>query len=250
MMESPHLTNAPIKEALIDIQATLPDSFDISTVKDAFLAKVSPLGYSKVQDIRQIEIHGGRENQQVFSGSRETLIGYRFENSEGTKVIQVRTNGFTFSHLQPYARWDGFQSETTQFWNVFSELFKPTDIRRVATRFINLIKLANPYTEVAELKKSFNEAPTLPEIIKGKMQHCISRFVITQEDTGITSVITRAFEKATQEDSHIVLDIDVFKEFQSGVDESKILEILPKLRELKNQIFFECLTKETIGRFQ
>jgi len=177
----PHLKNAPIKEALIDIQVVLPTSFSIGDLKSTFLSKVSEKGFPSVQGINQIEIQGGKAQDNLFSSSKETLLGYRFSNKDNTKVIQARSNGYTFSHLQPYSRWDDFLEEAKLFWQIYCELTKPEKLTRLATRFINIIDPIDSITTVQNLGTVFKSAPTLPPLLPSKLENCFSRFVVSEE---------------------------------------------------------------------
>jgi len=246
----PHLKNAPIKEALIDIQVVLPTSFSIGDLKSTFLSKVSEKGFPSVQGINQIEIQGGKAQDNLFSSSKETLLGYRFSNKDNTKVIQARSNGYTFSHLQPYSRWDDFLEEAKLFWQIYCELTKPEKLTRLATRFINIIDPIDSITTVQNLGTVFKSAPTLPPLLPSKLENCFSRFVVSEETQGFTTIITQAFEHTEPGKDHVVLDIDVFKEFPNGVEDKQIWAVLAKMRDQKNQVFFECLSEKVIERFK
>jgi len=218
-------------------------------MKETLLPFYSEDGFSRVQSIRQIEIHGGRENEQFFSGSKESLIGFRYDNADNTKVIQARANGFTFSHLKPYANWDDFTTEAKKYWNHFEQTTKPHQIRRVATRFINSIPLASDVKVVADLKSVFRQQLLLPDILPQQLQHYFSRIVTQDEATSINIVVICAFEQNEARKS-VVFDIDVFKELPSGFSKEEIWSTLDTMRNFKNDVFFNVLTEDAIKRFQ
>lgn len=249
MSTYPHLKNAPIKEALIDIQVLLDEAYSFETMKDALLPFFSADGFSKVQSIRQIEIHGGRDKEQFVSGSKESLIGFRYDNADNTKVIQARANGFTFSHLKPYPNWEDFVTETKKYWDNFKQTTKPKQIRRVATRFINSIPLTSDINVVADLKSVFTQPLSLPNKIPQQLQHYFSRIVTKDRNTDINIVVIAAFEQQEAR-KNVVLDIDIFKELPNGAEDGEIWNTLNVMREFKNDVFFNLLTDQTIERFK
>ncbi len=218
-------------------------------MKDNLLPIFSSEGFSHAKSIRQIEIHGGRDNEQFVSGSKESLIGYRYDNADNTKVIQARANGFTFSHLKPYANWDDFVNETKKHWGDFKQITNPKQVRRVATRFINSIPLASEIKVVADLESVLTRSLSLPNKIPQQLQHYFSRIVTKDPSNNINIVVIAAFEQQEAR-KNIVLDIDIFKELPNSIEDDDIWNTLNVMRGLKNDVFFNLLTEQIIERFK
>jgi uncharacterized protein (TIGR04255 family) len=75
----------------------------------------------------------------------------------------------------------------------------------------------------------------------------LQRFVINDEASGATAVLTQALEGFPPEPPvSVILDIDVFRESRFGVDGNAVWDYLAQLRVLKNRFFFGALTEEAV----
>src|SRR6266545_2146662 len=134
--EYPHLSKAPIVEAVIDFRVKLPSDFKL----DAFqplrtqLAKGYP-GFEEQQIVQQMikqEPGSAAEVSTRFSG----IHGYRLLSTDGKNVVQLRRDGFTFSRLNPYTNWDEVFAEAWRLWVLYVEASEPLEVSRIAVALI------------------------------------------------------------------------------------------------------------------
>ena len=104
----PTLKNAPITEAIVDIRCKLPQDFDVNQFKSIGNKISSDYPIEKVFKIQRAEIPigGDFEEGEQNVKTRGELRGYIYESSDGTKVVQLKLDGFTFNRLKPYKDWE------------------------------------------------------------------------------------------------------------------------------------------------
>ena len=243
----PTLPKAPITEALVDIRCKLPKGFNVDQFK-IIGAKISK-DYPKEKVIRfqETKIDFKEEEQSVTT--HRGINGYRYESSDGTKIVQLRLDGFTFNRLKPYKNWEEVRDDSLRIWNLYRESIKPEIINRIALRYINNLNIPMPINDFGD----YLTCP--PEVPEGLPQGIISffyRVVVPADDPRIQAIITQAFEPKVdiKENLPIILDIDVFKLTPDGFLEEDILAILEKLRDFKNQIFFKSITPKLVETYQ
>lgn len=238
-----HLNNAPIREALIDVRAALP--------ADAGLALLDSVDdRMRAAFPERKTIHQGRfqVNFDFKEGASETsaehgALGVRYESQDGKRIVQFRLNGYTYSRLAPYTNWDEMRDEAREFWQIYSSAMSPVAVSRVATRFINMIRIPMP---INDFEDWLTQPPRIPKDLPQALAGYLLRIVLPDPDTGATSIITQALEEVGPQYASVVLDIDVFLNRDSGDADGSIWDQLEQLRTLKNKIFFASVTDRTL----
>ena len=100
-----HLKNAPITEALIDFKVILPSDFrvqDFESLSDKLCDRYPKrLEQRKYKTELQLE-----KDKRITQNTDYDLGGYYFKSEDEKKIAQFRKDGFSFSQLSPYTRWD------------------------------------------------------------------------------------------------------------------------------------------------
>ncbi len=248
-MEYPQLSKAPIVEAVIDFRVTLPSDFKL----DAFqplrsqLAKDYP-GFEEQQIVEQTIKQAPGSAAEVstrFSG----IHGYRLLSSDGKNVVQLRRDGFTFSRLNPYTRWDEVFAEAWRLWCMYIEAAGPLELSRIAVRYINRMLLPLPFSNPEKYLKA---PPVTAEGWPTEMNSFLSRVVMTESESDVSVTVIQAFEPQVPGQSGVALifDIDAYADVSLPPDDVTIRQRFGKLREMKNRVFFNGLTTKTIDLFR
>lgn len=241
--KNPILKNAPITEALVDIRCELPKDFNLEQFK-AIGKKIS----EDYPVEKQIHFHEAKINLHGSAGDIATLDrmnGYRYESTDGIRIVQLRGDGFTFNRLKPYKDWPELRDESVRLWELYKDIAKPERINRIALRYINNLNAPLPM-------KDFNEYLMCPpEVPKGIPQIIASffyRVTVPHKDKKIRANITQSLEPMVElkHKVPIILDIDVYKSTPDGFLDEDILAILEKLRNFKNDIFFTSITPKLL----
>lgn len=244
-MTRPTLRNPPIREALIDIQFDAPlDLAKVAVAADSFSEN-----YPKRQTLRHgvFELSMGQESDLTARTRESATIGYRLDNEDGSRVVQFRDRGITFSILKGYSTWDAFKQEARSVWERWNSIVGETHIVRVATRFINVLQLPASPIDFDDFLTCAPRVPSeLPQVLAGFFQ----QITIPVAETGFAAIVTHALEPGTPSATPVVLDIDVFQaKYYSSTDES-VWAALDTAREIKNRVFFSSLTNKALELFK
>lgn len=239
-----HLRNAPITEALIDLQVKLPSDVQVEKLRSAH--GLISAGYPQVLErhrwASQVRFSKGKPPMPIAS---ETPDGYAFTSSDQHQMVQFRLDGFTFNRFKPYQTWEFMRDEAYRLWQIYVQIAAPEMIRRVALRYINHIQLPSPVVD-------FGAYLTAPPMVPGQLPHFINSFltriVIVDSVTGAAASISQVLESVTQ--GKVILDIDVFKGAEFRAEAPDTWELLDKLRHFKNRIFFESVTDQTLRLYE
>lgn len=246
MTNQRHLKNAPIKEAIIDIQAATTITFDSPQASE--LTKELEAEYPNKVHMRRREF--GFEDQS--GGAVKTshvdhgIWGWRIESEDGYQIAQFRRDGFTFSRLAPYETWEDMFAEAMRLWDRFSGVACPAEITRIATRFINVLELPLP----SQLGGYLTAPPQVPGEFESEISSFLTRTVFAAPDYGAQVIFTQALDSIKANASNIILDIDVFIENIFDPSNCDFREKLNTLRGLKNDVFFDSITERTAEQYQ
>lgn len=248
MSEPRHLTNAPIREAVIDIQVTAPVSLD--NLK-AIAARLKDKPH-KQDELWQASI--GFQINDDGQGSANTdrsSIGYRYTFNNHPYVLQCQVRGFTFSHLPPYGNWEEMSAIAKELWEIYLDIAKPQTISRIAVRYINSLPIPLP---IADFSEYLNVPPIVPEGLPQTLASFLQRFVIVDNSTGAVATVTQVLEEQLPQSNKVtfLLDVDAAKTYPLGfaADTASIWTILEELRNFKNRVFFKYLTEKTLRIFE
>lgn len=243
-----HLANAPIREALIDIQVNLPPDFSAVVFRD-LRDTVGPNYPRVVESTKQettIEFNAG--TLAAATSNESGLHAVQFISERGESVAQFRIDGFTFNKLRPYTDWASIFPEAMRLWAIYSSSAKPANIARVAVRYINEFSVPSGLTRLSPYMRL---VPQVPSGAPGKPKSALSRVVTEDAGSGLASIVTYSMtEKADSKVSDVILDIDVLCTHVRGTSTKDIEPVLAELHEVKNRIFFESVSDLMLQEFE
>jgi len=245
----PHLSRAPILEALIDIAVEPPEGMDPSEIESIFPSEA--FGYYLKGPIVESSVSFGvaPEGQVMAPSNATRLVGRRFHSKDEKYVLQLRPDRFVLSRLAPYETWSTLVQETRRLWSAFVQGVGPHGVTRIAVRYINSMSL--PLGPGLPFQKYLRTLGGVPEGIPQDLEGFFQRFQLfdaAREARVILSVAVDSHQ--TNVPSTILLDIDVFCQQNFDIADSRIWSKLEDLRNLKNSVFFRTLTDQALERFQ
>ena len=163
-------------------------------------------------------------------------------------MVQSRIDGFAFNKLKPYENWDLFRSEGRILWELYSEIVNPVKVIRIGLRYINRIEVPLPFKDFSEyLLTNPQIAPNLPQAVS----HFFMRLEVPNPDIEATAIITQTMDKpTTAQRLPLILDIDVFRITEYLGKAENMWEDFEKLRDFKNDIFFNSVTEKAKELFR
>lgn len=243
MTEYPILKNAPITEALIDIRVKLPSKFEAEKIRSIYDSIKTLYPEEQEQKVSEVKLEPKAGGLVKSSGAK--IHGYRYISSDKKQILQTRLDGFTFSRLHPYIKWEDLRDEAFKLWELYKDITSPESITRVAVRYINNLNIPMP---IRDFEDYLTAPPIVPSELPQRISSFLTRFVIPDPSIGANAIITQALEQLDTDTAPIILDIDVFKFQPKGIEEKDAWETIEKLRHFKNKVFFNSITdslKET-----
>jgi uncharacterized protein (TIGR04255 family) len=244
MARQRHLPHAPIREAVIDIAATTNSTFEAVQR----LAERLEGRFSSRVDLWQNSI-GFSFDQHGHSSTTtaRNRLGVRLDASP--HVLQIRTNGLTFSRLAPYEDWAQISSQAKEWWTAYSDCLNVVEVTKVAVRYVNSMPIPQPYQDFGCYLTCPPKIPTaLPQTVGGFLHQT----TIVDGSVERLARVTQALEPSPNPTGPltILLDIDVSQQKSFGAKDPAIWQVLDGLRDFKNNIFFEYITETTAGYFE
>ncbi|HHY86630.1 MAG TPA: TIGR04255 family protein [Verrucomicrobia bacterium] len=240
------MKNAPIVEAVLQISVRPNSAISTEKMKD-FASRASaslPIMRERHRFTTAVSISKGKADRQ----DKDELYAYQFRDQEDSRVLALRADSMSFSRLKPYTHWDEFVAEARHWWSLYRGFADPEDVTRLGLRYVNRISL--PYSgERLQFKDYLTCAVPVPPELPQHVSTFLTQFTIHEPEKGIAARVTQALEEAEANAVPVLLDIDVFRKVDFGVDDEQIWSIFGLLRELKNRVFFACITEKTVGLF-
>lgn len=246
-MDYPHLSNAPIIEAVIDFRFLPALNIEHNKIGELQEAIINEYPIKQENKEFQLGFVVGPEQttQQTISDS---VVGYRFENADKKYVFMATKNGFSLSKLAPYEDWNTFLIEAKKISEVYFGILGHQNISRTAVRYVNVI-------EITEDKADFDEylvaGPKVPEGLPNVVSEFLIRNVIPCIKHKAFVTIAQAYGESDQiGKAKVVLDIDAVCSEEYDSNTGRQWELLNILRTLKNNAFFKSLHPKALETYK
>ncbi|HVA62287.1 MAG TPA: TIGR04255 family protein [Terriglobales bacterium] len=237
-----HLTNAPIVEALVDVR--------VSPRPDVVPAEFQKLAVQFATDfpLRAQQFEFQQTFQLGVGGSppppSQTISGWMLRSEERAAIAQFRADGFTYNKLAPYTNWEEVSGEALRLWRAYAAEARPTEITRLAVRYINQLLLP-----LADLKDYLEAPPAAPPQWPKALEGFLFRWILRDPARDARAVVTQTMGgPAGPGQVQVILDVDVFREGHFDAD-LNVEDALQPLGRLKNEVFFASLTEKAIAQY-
>lgn len=244
----PHLSNAPIVEAVIEFQFGISDNvtFDMLQSVADVLKEDFPIQEEKKSSIYKTVIKSSGPETEVYD---QGLVGISAKSADNQKIVQLFRDRFSFSHLPPYKDWELLEKNAIDIWKVFLDKTNIGDINRVGVRYINKIELELP---IDDFNNYVIGAPVIPEGLPQYLGAFDVRMLIPNKEIEADAVVNMSMNGLDKEKNvvPIILDVDVSKVSKIKSDEESLHKILVGLRDYKNEIFFRNITDRVVRKYQ
>jgi uncharacterized protein (TIGR04255 family) len=235
--------NAPITEAII--QLLVEPAAGISFAQLASCHEGEEVRYPGKNEI----LFQGMQLGVSMKSQLDEQHRFIYVSEDKKQVYQVRTDGFSFSRLAPYDRWEPFCKEARRLWQIYRERLKPLAVTSQSVRYVNRLDI--PAAGRVEIKDYLR---TQPEIAEGLPQTLAGFFMHLQipiEDIKCRVVLNETIVESPKPGCiGLVLDIDLVRADDIPQDEGGIWQLFETLRVRKNEIFEACITDRARELFQ
>lgn len=251
MAQRAHLAKAPIHEALLDFTFVGTKASD--TVLRNLVSTLLKPGWRQEEiseetfEIAPPKEGGGPE----LRSSSKAVVGFLLREVDGPRILQIREDRLTVSHVKLYTDWERLEGDARQALQSFAEVMQPQFVSRIAARFINRL----PITNAPDFDYFLTNPPRLVEGLgDARVTDFIRRQVIrglSDDFVAILNVGTVSTPDQHQKNQqHLLVDIDVFKAAREAIGEDFLRSSFSNLRKIKNDIFFGTLTDQALEPFR
>lgn len=235
--------NAPITEAVIEIRVQPPTSVDSAALQG--LAQSLKADFPKQAPMQFVAMGIAQKPDQKFQPSiSQSVVGVRLSKTDDSRVLQIRHEGFAYSHMPPYTDWATFRGEAQLLWKRYRNIYPDAKLTRCALRYINRIDIPEPRIEPYDY---FGLYPKVPEALPQQDVIGITlNLRMPQKDLQCVASIQQALSEPVKPGHiSIILDIDIFRLQIEDWNDDATWAFLEKLRDRKNEIFEACITART-----
>lgn len=240
-MNYPHLPNAPIHEAIIDLWTEPRADLDEETLRGLVADRFPE--FSKTRTGYRVDI-----SVQTKTTSTE-VEGFIVEDEKHQLTLHVRRNGFSVSKIKPYADWATFKAQAQELWVRYLDALHPKTVVRLGLRYINHLTfdLSSGLEQIVQLALVV-PTPAAPEGITSLTTSYTSEFPDSEASARVVFHIPTVQPGTTT--ALAILDIDAFRKIDSVATEESIWDRLDELVEVKNRVFFSLLAEEAVERYR
>lgn len=243
-MAYPRLARAPITEAVIDLQV---DAASFGQEEIAAVRKRMSVDFPHVGERHEVTttVNPATSSAEV----QRHLHGFVMHDERRSSAVHLRMDGFGLSLLHPYSNWEALREGARTYWKIYAEIARPDTVKRVALRYINRIELPQPLSDFDDYFETFPR-------IGGKLPQSLASFYLRMalpfEDEGVLATITQTIDVAAVSDMSIpvILDIDAYASSSFSPDDDGLWNQLETLRNVKNRVFFGCVTPKCLELFR
>lgn len=247
----PHLSRAPVVEAVIDLRARAESAWEEKDVLAQLKAALPD--YPNRMAMRGFSVSFSMNSEQATSGTPVApatpqdhgWMGIRCTTADGLNIATFNREGFSFSRLKPYDNWDSFSKEAVRLWELHTRLAAPIEVSRLGVRFIN--RLDVPVSGLA-FEDYFNSLPK-PPVNLGSLGFLFHDILSVPGHPYVTNRI-RTFQPPEGENAPtlgLLLDIDVAMPGPIVPESGKIAVRLAEMHWVKNQVFFGSVTEKALN---
>jgi uncharacterized protein (TIGR04255 family) len=249
MTERAHYANAPITEALIDIKVTHAQDFspdDLGMIKEA-IGDRYPTQDPMYLHSGQISLQQPEDPMRVETTHQHG--GFAFTSQNKQQIFQARVDGFTFSTLAPYDRWEPFRDEARSLWELYRSAAKVESITRAAVRYINRIDVPSaPPVQLEDYLRTYPEVSAdMPS--RALFANFFMQVQLWQDDLECLLIVNETLvPPPNDETTSIQLDLDLFRELVepwAADEDAAAWDFLEQLHDRKNEVFEASITDAT-----
>lgn len=238
---------APIVEAVIEMLVTLPPGLTLDDLARVHAEEASNYPRTERRMALQTELRADADTLAVTQQATQQQIGHVYTSNDGQRIFHSRFDGFMYSQLAPYDRWDKFVSEALRLWGRYAETTKPVTVNRLGVRYVNRLDIPSQNFDINDYLRTRPEvSPDLPQDLTGYFFQVQLPLPSFGAAVSITSTVAPS---ATPGHAALILDLDcsqvmALRSEDPGFDEA-LVSRLETLRSAKNMVFEACITQTT-----
>lgn len=239
----PNLPKAPIEEAIISITIG-KNKYDTLKEVGAVCTKLkSAYPQQKPWTLNEFSLKMSADG--VDSSHQQKENGFVLSSENQKKIIHLNTETLSLNRLRPYGSWEDFSSDYKSAWDVFSAPLKIKEIAGLTIRYINSFVIPTVGWEEYLLMRPTLQHNNAYDTSTISMGEVFSRYVLVSERHMADSMVSLTLKPENTDTLRVIMDIEVHSRasISNYTGYHEVTDVLSRLRDFKNQIFFSNLPK-------
>ncbi|MFK4091131.1 TIGR04255 family protein [Kribbella sp. NPDC020789] len=234
--------HAPVVEAILEFQVASPVS-DLEQLRG--LTDALP-GWADAEHAHLMasEFSIAPDDASV---SKPQAVAHIFKSGDST--LTVAPDRMAYSWAGDYTSWDDLTASAIPAWIAYRELARPTQLRRLGTRFINVIDIPSASIEIRDyLRTAVGISSYLPQALESFF---LQVEIPLDDERKMGVKLTSTIGQGPPGRTSLILDLDTYKrcnlDLQDPQDGEGWIPDLAELRQAKDYVFEACITDATRG---
>lgn len=242
---SKQLNNPPVVVALAQLKFS-KQNFKLEEVLTyhALIERYFPIRQNNIQvglDFGKTTIPLGES--KVSGVSNAEVNSYIYLTKDQRTKLEIAADTITYIDENQYNGWGEFKKATLRMLDILSPIMVDAEVHRVSIRFVNRFT----FDDFSDPSKYFNALITSSDGASSyPLRQYGFRLIMDVPKTDIYTIVNHNVENITSKYVY-TLDIDVLDRQKLIFDVNTIGESLENLRVIKNNVFFDTITDETIN---
>jgi len=181
----------------------------------------------------------------TVTGKADTKINsYTYFSKDQKQKLVIEEGTITYTDENKYTGWENFKQKSLESIEMFYEIFNQSTITRISIRFVNRFALEYLSDPLEYFTTTISAAK--PDGLSYPLVEYAFKLKTIMPGTNIYSYVNQTTVPVNENQTDYIFDIDVLELTNLLFDKGLISEKLEKLREIKNNLFFNNLTQKTI----
>lgn len=233
----------PITEAVIQIR--VKNDIDQKTL-EKIANKLKRNYYPNLKQTDKIDVNVMQNQSDTSAEINRKFEDYRLSSDDQADIVILQSNSLIISRLAPYPGWDVFHERFSLVWKIWKRIVKKQDIDRVGVRYINRIDIPTNESDKINIHDFLNFYPNDCIFTDIPMtDYFIQINKKTSNPLWSTTIISTQQPSPLIKTISLLLDIDISRTQEMPLNDEGLLLMLMEAREIKNQIFKQCVTYKT-----
>lgn len=237
----------PITEAVVQFRVN--NQIDLNVLKK-IADKLKRKGYPNQKPISKNDINFVQNASDLDVTVRHSP-GYHMSSDDEADIVILEPDSLLISRLAPYPGWDSFYERVKSVWKLWKSADKTQNISRVGIRYINRIDIPINESEVINIEDYLNFYPKDCTFIDVPMSNYLIQITKKTSNPLWSTIITSTqHQPVLTATLSLLLDIDVSRTEEIPLNDAGLLSMLAEARDIKNEIFSQCITQKTEELFR
>lgn len=231
--------NTPIKEIIFTV--SFNENVDIEYLGN-FIKMPHVLNkFPKVTKSYHTNIQRDSDKAPQATISKDGFILRSSEPED--RILQARRGSFSFHKIKEYEKFPNLLEELESLWIDLESCVGELSVSNISVRYVNFIEkeLNENIKDLLTVHLSHPFSSQLNEFYRLNFQY--------PEEKDVLVNIVCAKAKDNSKDG-IILDIILNRALNSEKDTRNIFDSFSKFRSIKNDLFFKCITENTIKKYK